>query len=205
MKVFRNRMAGDQEKRSTKSHLTSRDNNLSGSFADNRPVAARQLQIKEAINSSPLNRKRNALQAMIDRKPVAQLKIGDVDESDSVDKWVANANGVLGKLSPDSIIEAELSKAIRLRWYNVSIAGKSYLVGLNIHYGGAFGALWVKNNTTQETNAYHPKAPPQHGLNGATLKALLLHIYEYDPVLHYKATHPMPDDGDWDRQYSEGG
>ncbi|MFV0590469.1 MAG: hypothetical protein ACK5M7_03720 [Draconibacterium sp.] len=134
---------------------------------------------------------------------VVQLAIKNRDESAQVNAWVtANANNQLSRLSPDSVTDAPLSKAVRLRWFSVVISGKEYLVGLNIHYGGAFGALWVKNNSTQETNEYHPHAAPQHGLNPATLSALQLHIYEYDPVLHYKATHPEPDDGDWDAQFS---
>lgn len=134
--------------------------------------------------------------------PVAQLTITDPTESGHVDTWVANANNILGDLSPDSVVEAAPSKAIRLRWYDVTINGNSYLVGVNIHYGGAFGALWVKNNATQETNTYHPHAYPQHGLNPATLAKLQLHVFEFDRVLHYKATHPEPADGDWDKQFS---
>ena len=134
---------------------------------------------------------------------IIQRAITDPTESTNVDQWVAGqANNQLPRLSPDSIVEAALSRAVRLRWYNIPINGNNYLVGLNIHYGGAFGALWIKNTATQETNDYHPHAAPQHGLTPATLQALTRHIYEYDPVLHYKATNPEPPDGDWDRQYS---
>jgi hypothetical protein len=164
-------------------------------FVDNRLEAARQSELQRIADD-----RSNIMQLKVNQ--VAQLAITDPTESGRVDDWVANANNILGNMSPDSVVEAAPSRAIRLRWYDVTIHGNSYLVGVNIHYGGAFGALWVKNNATQETNTYHPHAPPQHGLNPATLAKLQLHVYEFDTVLHYKATHPEPPDGDWDRQFS---
>lgn len=132
-----------------------------------------------------------------------QRQISNTEESNRVDNWVAKeANTRLRILSPDSINEAPQSEAIRLRWYDVLIGEASYLIGVNIHYGGTFGALWVKNNATKETNEYHPLQPPQHGLNMATLAALQRHVYEFDTVLYYKATTPRPADGDWDRQFA---
>jgi hypothetical protein len=66
----------------------------------------------------------------------------DEQEQERVTNWVRMyAQDYLGDVSPALVTDAELSKAVRLRWFDVRISGVLYKVGLNIHYGGAFGAL----------------------------------------------------------------
>jgi hypothetical protein len=86
-------------------------------------------------------------------------------EQQLIAQWVANsADTYLSDVSAGRVDDAPFSNAVRFRWFRLSLKGTSYMVGLNIHYGGALGALWVKNQTSQETMEFHPHAIPRHGL-----------------------------------------
>jgi len=79
--------------------------------------------------------------------------------------WVANgANDYLSDVPATRVDDAPMSAAVRFRWFNMNLKGTAYMVGLNIHYGGDLGALWVKNLATDETMEFHPHANPTHGL-----------------------------------------
>jgi hypothetical protein len=103
----------------------------------------------------------------------------DEQEQERITNWVRMyAQDYLGDVSPALVTDAELSKAVRLRWFDVRISGVLYKVGLNIHYGGAFGALWI-TNPSDETLEFHPHASPQHRFNGELMRRLRSNLAEH--------------------------
>ena len=108
----------------------------------------------------------------------------DEEELSAIKKWVAvNAKAYLSETVPGLITNAEPSKAVRFRWFNVSIGGKTYKMGANVHYGGSMGALWIVNGKDQ-TAEFHPYAPPVHGLTVATAQALCQRCKSHkDPIV----------------------
>lgn len=71
----------------------------------------------------------------------------------------------LTRRRPGRIDNAALSQAIRLRWFNVEIGPCLYTVGINIHYGGHSGGLWIINEHTRDVLEAHPHRRPRHRLN----------------------------------------
>lgn len=100
------------------------------------------------------------------------------EEEQSIKNWIeGDGRTFLVDTKPDSIVDAEKSKAVRLRWYNVDIGDSNYLVGLNLHYNGAsVGAVWVKNHSTESTMEFHPMKEPKHGFDGEIAFELTMHV-----------------------------
>lgn len=99
------------------------------------------------------------------------------DEQARLKTWVRDfASTYLSDVAPDMITDARPSKAVRLRWFKMRYKGTDYKIGLNIHYGGAFGGLWITNVASDETMEFHPHAAPQHGLGPGLLPQLQHHF-----------------------------
>jgi hypothetical protein len=112
-------------------------------------------------------------------------------ELEKVTNWVRMAAPeYLADVKPDMVTDAPESKAVRLRWFALKLGPHTYTVGVNIHYGGNLGGLWVKNQGTEDAVEFHPHAPPTHGLPSATRNALRNHLLNstHKPTyaLHHK-------------------
>lgn len=96
------------------------------------------------------------------------------DERAIVIAWVRDqfADFVKSTANKPLVTDASKSKAIRIRWFDVNIQNNAYLVGLNVHWGHAAGACWLKNAGGQVVEM-HPHLPPQHQISGTTISWLV--------------------------------
>lgn len=126
------------------------------------------------------------------------------EETQRLVTWVADAAPHwLTDVSPDMVTDAVLSRAVRLRWFSLRLHGIDYKVGLNIHYAGAFGALWIVKTPSKEPGvpdgdadageddadadsiSFHPHAAPRHGFGHR-----MLHSFR-DTLRHHKEGHAL--------------
>lgn len=131
-------------------------------FVDNRPegIAERIKQLKSNV--------------------IIQRAMSD-EEKGNLWAWLGNgATDYLESYYPGRIDDAPMSTCIRLRWFGVSISGADYTVGLNIHYGGNSGGLWIINEATRDVLEAHPNKPPQHGLKQFIENMMPIHVMGWD-------------------------
>jgi len=114
-------------------------------------------------------------------------KMGE-QEKEVITNWIRMyAPQYLTEVKPDKITDAELSRAVRLRWFDLMLQGVAYKVGVNIHYNGkVVGGVWVTNKSTGETIEFHPHNAPQHGFGEKLISDLKRHVMEGKPDLHTK-------------------
>jgi hypothetical protein len=115
--------------------------------------------------------------------------ITDPDEVGIIVDWVRTTAPNYLKRKPNMVTDAPDSKAVRFRWFSVVISERRYLVGLNIHYGGNLGGLWVKNRQTEQALGFHPRKDPEHGLPPRLVGVLRDHLRDQNNRL-YQLLHP---------------
>ncbi len=143
---------------------------------DNRKEAAVQRQLQKMADDSEHSKRIAQLKSLSKDHPIkfegtVQRKVFQLmgeDEQGDIEAWfTGTGKAYLRSTAPDMITDAALSKAVRLRWFGVTISGKKYNIGVNLHYNnGGVGGIWAKNLKTKEAHEMHPKKPPQHGYDG---------------------------------------
>lgn len=116
--------------------------------------------------------------------------ITDPTEIQTIRVWL-NSEGdrFFNYVVPDQINDAPLSNLVRFYWFEAEIGAKEYTIGVNIHYGGQFGAIWFTNKDADKTYEMHPHQAPMHHLSQATLKSIRQHAKnKTDSESQYKYT-----------------
>ena len=135
------------------------------------------------------NSRRDDIQVKVakkeDREITDTIQLMSDQEDEEITNWIRlYADDYLSDVNPGRIDDAPLSKAVRLRWFGLRIRGNNYTVGLNIHYGGnQIGAVWVKNQASNETKEFHPYQQPQHGFGQPLINRLRLYVQNMQPNL----------------------
>jgi hypothetical protein len=151
--------------------------------------AAEFLALQRAIGNNAICRALAASRPIGGRVPGPTIQRGEMgdDEKQLLRIWLREeAAEWLATNAPGLVTDARPSRAIRLRWFGVVIGQATYKIGLNIHYGGDSGGLWIVNERTTDSFDAHPGRPPRHGLNALIETQMVERVRRWD---ERKGTH----------------